>query len=271
MLVYLQLILLFVISFFIVKKIDIIIKTDSYKKKNNIKIPTKDNHFKQFFSHNNFLRTKENFLSKQGYPLNLNSIKYYFFKVFIALLFFSISLVNYSSGVIPILFLLIGYFIIDIYILFNKKSRNNEICSDLLNVVDSISLQLSADVSLKDSLKNQFENCKNKDFKKALIIFKTKYELSELNIDEALKDLKSKFDILEIDMFCSALSEYNKTGNIIEILENLSELLKRKYISLLKEKTTTKIVYITFRRCHSTIKYYSIDVLSFVHICRTRV
>jgi Flp pilus assembly protein TadB len=243
---FLQLVLFFVISFFIVKKIDIFIKTDKYKKKNNYKTSTKDNHFQNLISKISFLRTKENFLSKQGFPLKLNIAKYYTYKIFFALLFFSTSLLNYSSTILPLIFLISGYFLIDIYILLNKKSRDNEICIDLLNVVDSICLQLSADVSLKDAFKKQYENCKNRDFKKALIIFSTKYELSELNIDLAIKELKNRFDILEIDMFCSALCQYNKTGNIIEILENLTEILKNKYIRKLKETTNSKIILVTF-------------------------
>ena len=54
-----------------------------------------------------------------------------------------------------------------------------------------------------------------------MIEFSTCYELSELNIDLAINKLKQKFEILELDMFCNALSEYNKSGNIIEILDNL--------------------------------------------------
>ena len=56
-----------------------------------------------------------------------------------------------------------------------------------------------------------------KDFKKAILEFSMKYELSELNIDIALDELKNKFDILEINMFCNSLKEYNKVGDIIEI------------------------------------------------------
>ena len=129
--------------------------------------------------------------------------------------------------------------------MLNKKSRDSEICNDLLNVINSICLQVSAHVSLKDSLKKQYENCKNKDFKKAMIEFSTSYELSELNIDFAIHKLNNKFEILELDMFCNALSEYNKTGNIIEVLENLSESLGNKQIEKLKQITRNKVIYIT--------------------------
>ena len=118
---------------------------------------------------------------------------------------------------------LIGFSFLDLYIAINKKSRNGEICEDLLTVTDSICLELSSYVPLKESLKNQFKNCKNKDFRKAIMMFATKYELSELNIDEALNDLNNRFDILELDMFCNTIRQYTKVGNIIELLEKWKE------------------------------------------------
>ena len=78
------------------------------------------------------------------------------------------------------------------------------------------------------------------------MMFATKYELSELNINAALNDLNSRFDILEIDMFCNTIRQFNKVGNINELLNNLSSVLKNKYIDKLKEKTKTKVLYITF-------------------------
>ena len=128
----------------------------------------------------------------------------------------------------------------------HKKTRDNEICNDLMSVTNSIIMQLSSYVPLKDSLKNQYQNCRNKDFQKALMMLATKYELSELNIDVAIADLNAKFDILEVDMFCNTIRQYNKVGNIIELLENLSFVLKEKYIKHLKGKTREKVVYITF-------------------------
>ena len=47
-------------------------------------------------------------------------------------------------------------------------------------------------------------------------------------------------------MFCNSLKEYNKVGNIIEILENLSDTLKIKHMDKVKEDTRTKVLYITF-------------------------
>ncbi len=239
-------VLFFILSYLLITQYIIYKKTERYKKKNNLKLSTKAHFFKELFSKINFLKAKEDFLSKQGNPLNLNVSSYYLSKIALALFLFVIANTNYGSLLIAILFGAVGYFFVDTYIFINKKTRDGEVCTDLLNVTDSIILQLSAEVSLKESLKRQFENCKNKDFKKAMLEFSTQYELSELNINVAIEELKNKFDILEINMFCNVLREYNKVGNIIEILENLSEMLRVKYIEKLKSATRTKVLYITF-------------------------
>ena len=246
MLNFILLLLIFVSCYLLVNRFDVKLQLDKYKNKSNSLIQTKEIQFKNFISKINFIKTKEIFLSKQGYPLKLDSIRYYFIKIMLASLFFLAGCINYNSIFYAIILALMGFFVIDIYILLHQKNRNSEVCNDLYNVTNSICLQLSAHVSLKDSLKTQYENCKNKDFRKAMIEFSTCYELSELNIDLAIHNLKQKFEILELDMFCNALSEYNRSGNVIEVLENLADALSTKQIDKLKEITRSKIVYITF-------------------------
>lgn len=238
-------ILFLIISYIILKDILVQKQIDNYKKKNKLKIIPKEKFSKNILKKSNFLNSKDKLLSKQGYPLNLNAVTYYIAKILLASIFFLSASFNYNSVLLSIIFPIIGYFLIDMYIFINKKTRESAICEDLLNVTNSISLQLSANIPLKDSLKKQFEICKNKDFKKAMLEFSTNYELSELSIEKSLKILQDKFDITEINMFCNALSEYNKVGDITEVLENLTEILKTKYIEKLKETTKKKIVYIT--------------------------
>ena len=47
-------------------------------------------------------------------------------------------------------------------------------------------------------------------------------------------------------MFCNTMRQYLKIGNIVELLENLSSVLRYKYMDKLKEKTREKVLYITF-------------------------
>lgn len=239
-------VLFFVLSYLLVHSVSIKHQVDKFKKRNYIQVVAKENSIKKLFSKINFIKTKENFLYSQGYPLKLNGITYYITKVTLTLLLSLAGLINYHSYYAMLVLGLVGFFFLDIYIMTHKKTRDSEVCTDLLAITDSLSLQLASYVPLKDALKNQYENCKNKDFRRSIMMFATKYELSELNITSALNDLKSRFDILEVDMFCNTIEQYNKVGNIIELLENLSNTLRIKYMDKLKEKTRMKVIYITF-------------------------
>lgn len=239
-------VLFFVLSYLLVHSVSIKHQVDKFKKRNYIQVVAKENSIKKLFSKINFIKTKENFLYSQGYPLKLNGITYYITKVALTLLLSLAGLINYHSYYAMLVLGLVGFFFLDIYIMAHKKTRDSEVCTDLLAITDSLSLQLASYVPLKDALKNQYENCKNKDFRRSIMMFATKYELSELNITSALNDLKSRFDILEVDMFCNTIEQYNKVGNIIELLENLSNTLRIKYMDKLKEKTRMKVIYITF-------------------------
>lgn len=239
-------VLFFILSYLLVHSVSVKHQVDKFKKRNNIQVVAKENSIKKLFSKINFIKTKENFLYSQGYPLKLNGITYYITKIVLTLFLSLAGLINYNSYSAMLILGLIGFYFIDIYIMAHKKTRDSEVCTDLLSITDSLSLQLSSYVPLKDALKNQYENCKNKDFRKSIMMFATKYELSELNITSALNDLKSRFNILEVDMFCNTIEQYNKVGNIIELLENLSSTLRIKYMDKLKEKTRMKVIYITF-------------------------
>lgn len=239
-------VLFFVLSYLLVHSVSIKHQVDKFKKRNYIQIVAKENSIKKLFSKINFIKTKENFLYSQGYPLKLNGITYYITKIALTLLLSLAGLINYHSYYAMFVLGLVGFFFLDIYIMAHKKTRDSEVCTDLLSITNSLSLQLASYVPLKDALKNQYENCKNKDFRKSIMMFATKYELSELNITSALNDLKSRFNILEVDMFCNTIEQYNKVVNIIELLENLSDTLRIKYMDKLKEKTRMKVIYITF-------------------------
>ncbi len=74
-------VLIFILSYLLIFKIYVLIQSDKYKKKHTSIRITKADSIKTLISKINFLKAKENFLSKQGYPLKLNTISYYITKV----------------------------------------------------------------------------------------------------------------------------------------------------------------------------------------------
>jgi hypothetical protein len=184
-------------------------------------------------------------LRKQGNPLGLNAANYYLVKSSLFATCFALGLKNYDSVQAAFFLGLAGFFSINIYILFNGIIRNNAIIIDLLTVVDCLYLQMSAHVTLKDSLRGLNTVCKNPDLRKALVKLSAKYELTEYNIEEAADEFKESFNIVEIDMLSAAIKQQIKLGSSLDVLNNLSGILKDSYLNKLNLTTKIKILYIT--------------------------
>ena len=241
----LLMVLLFFLSFLWIDNVFQKKEVTKYQKRNNQLIFVNDFDFKTILKKFYFLKSKDEFLFRLGYPLKLNAISYYVCKFMLTILCFLSSKMNYDSILATTIFSFIGWFLLDGYLYLYQRSRDASVCAYLLNVVNSISLQLSANITLKDSLKKQFEICQNKDLKQAMLKFSTKYELSKLDLEDALKELKNSFQIVEMDMFCNTLSQYFKVTNMLEVLEHLSEALEEKQLRKIRDKTRSKILYIT--------------------------
>ncbi len=192
-----------------------------------------------------FLKRTNDMLRKQGNPLGLTVSSYYIVKSCMFMALFAAGIFNYTSFVMGVILGASGFLLIDVYIWLNRKLRDSQINNDLLNVVEALYLQMSAYVSLKEALRGLHEVCRNKDLKKALIRLSATYELSEMNIERAANQLKESFDLLEIDMFAAALQQQIVMGSSLEVLNNLSRILKENYLDKLNIKTKVKIIYIT--------------------------
>ncbi len=192
-----------------------------------------------------FLKRTDDMLRKQGNPLGLTVSSYYIVKSCMFMSLFAAGIFNYTSFVMGLILGVFGFILIDIYIWLNKRLRDSQINNDLLDVVETLYLQMSAYVSLKEALRGLHEVCRNKDFKKALIRLSATYELSEMNIERAANQLKESFDLIEIDMFAAALKQQIIMGSSLEVLNNLSRILKENYLDKLNIKTKVKILYIT--------------------------
>lgn len=245
MMSYLLLLLMLATCYQLAKRILLKVQLDKYQNKSQSFFQTKEIQFKHMISKFNLIKTKEIFLSKQGYPFHLDVIRYYSLKIIISSCCFLAGCMNYGSVIMAIFLAALGYFLLDLLLVFHKKTRDSEICQDLFRVTNSLCLQLSAQVSLQDSLSTQYEQCQNADFRKAMMEFATYYELSEFNMELAIRTLKQKFDLLELDLFGNALCEYHRSGHVLEILENLAETLKEKQMEQVKQITRNKVLYIT--------------------------
>jgi len=116
---------------------------------------------------------------------------------------------------------------------------------DLLNIIDTIYLQMASNIAIDKILKNAAKNCKNKLLKKSFINMSNVYEYTGYNIHMAIKEINEKINLPEIEMFCNGLVEQITLGENLMIFENLSNILTEKYLEKIKQNTKNKVLLIT--------------------------
>ncbi|MGE5329017.1 MAG: type II secretion system F family protein [Deltaproteobacteria bacterium] len=187
-----------------------------------------------------FIKAMDKKLIQQGNPLGLNGHVFYLIKILLFALCFVMGVRSYNSYFTAFIVGALGFFSLDLFIHVNGIIRNNSINNDLINAVDCLYLQMSASMTLGHALRGLHEVCENKDLKKEMIKLSSEYELSGHNIEKAAEEFKNAFNIIEIDLFASALKQQIFNGNSRDSLGNLSEILREGYIDRLNIRTKLK-------------------------------
>ena len=184
-------------------------------------------------------------LERLNNPYGLNIEKYLIIKFFLFIFFFIQTFLQSQSIIFSIIMALISFMLVDLLIYLYKNNQKKEIEKDLLNIVDNIYLQISSNIKIDKVLKSIYKDCTNKNLKNSFISLSNAYEYTGYNIQEAVKKIKYKFDTIEIEMLCNSLVEQIMLGQNLMSFENLSNILREKYIDNLKKSTNKKVILIT--------------------------
>ncbi len=212
---------------------------------------------------NSKISNKQRQLNNLGNPYGLNGKNFYVVKFLLLAIFLILSIINDLSYINILIVSIISFFLLDILIFLNKKSLYSNIQKDLSNIVDNVYLQLASNINMSKILRDISYVCKTKVFRDALVSMSNVYEYTGYNIQTAVLELKRKFDIVEVDMFCNALVEQTLLGDNIALFENLSNVLTQKNLEQIKLNTKKKIVFITMG---ITVTLLNISLLVFYPI-----
>lgn len=235
---------IFMLCYCVLVKVNAKINRDRYQTrygKKHVKAVKRNN---EWMKKIHFIKAADKKLYRQGNPLGVNGYTFYAIKTAMFILCFLSGMRSYHSFLMAAVIGILGYFSPDIFIYSNSILRNNAIRNDMLNAVDCLYLQMSANMTLEDALRGLHQVCENKDLKKEMIKLASEYELSGHNIEKAAEEFKDAFDVLEIELFASALKQQVINGNSQEALGNLSEILREGYIDRLNIRTRIKSLYI---------------------------
>lgn len=183
---------------------------------------------------------------KKYFPNVQNLTTYLMTKCTLLIVFCYLGAINYKSFFMAIVFGLAGFCLPDFMIKIQKDSEKKQIHIDLLNVVESLKVQMSSNIPLIIALKNLPDLCKNKKMKNALYDMYLEYELNGYSLISSLSKMRDKFKLLEMNIFLSSIEQQIKYGQALESYENLIVILKEKYIEYIENGTQNKMLIMTF-------------------------
>lgn len=207
--------------------------------------------------HKYFLKTSQN-LFYLGNPYGFTLIKFLLFKYVLSAIIFCLLMYRSSNILISISFYIVFLKLPDILVFLYKKVEGIKIINDISNIVQSLILSLSANMSFYESLKLSINNIENKRFKLEYGNFINEYILYNFNIIKALNEFEKKFDCYEFNMFLSILVQGEKEGELLENLENFSESLDLVYFRYLKYKSTQRIIFVSIATVISVLNSFFI-------------
>ncbi len=200
----------------------------------------------------------ESKLSNLNYPYKLNKKRYLIIKYLCSSVIFLISYINYKSIKVPLMLLIVIFFIPDYLIYSFVKKEKHILINELNGIVSSLILSLSSYSSLNQSLELAGKNITYKRFKDAYVMFVKTYVMNGFSLKNPAKTLMNKFKSYELTLFLTTLIQGENEGKFIESLERYKEVLEINYFKYLKRKAVTKSLYLTLVTVLSLINLVAI-------------
>lgn len=143
---------------------------------------------------------------------------------------------------------ILGYNAIDLYTIYLNKQDNEAIVDDVRIIMAAMRVQGSANVFITDIITECYYEIKNKRFKKALLELTGEIRAKQ-DINDAVDEMKNKFNNRYIDSLCTVIKQLLKSGrssNMIDYINKQMTALQREMITKEKRKTDTDKIVSTF-------------------------
>lgn len=120
---------------------------------------------------------------------------------------------------------IIGILLFKWYLHHRNKTDNEQMTPDIMMIYNILTSQIKGGVYMADALSECRQIVKNKRLKKALEEFHNKIYFQNTTVSEAIDDLESKFDNINISSLCMIVRQTEETGRSIDVLKDISKQL----------------------------------------------
>ena len=201
-------------------------------------------HFLSKFSKNSHLIHYANRYNQKGIVDSKDAVIFILNKLIIAVIFVGLIIVSFAIqgknlGIIGFLFsFVIGYYLYDIYMIWNKKKRSKKIKNDMLRAVIIMNNAFKAGKSTLQAV-----DIASRDLPKPISLeFRKIYQDMNYGIsaEVAFSRFSSRVSLDEANYIATSLTILNKTGgNIVAVFSSIERTLfdKKKLESDLKNST----------------------------------
>lgn len=189
---------------------------------------------------------------------NITVIQWYMYKLILGVLMYFIfyivtAVMELDYGfLISIAGLLLGFFILDIYVYLANKKSNDEMMADVMEMSRSVLYGARGGQYISDALSDAVLVVENKRLKKAMIKMKMGLAAKE-PIDGCLKNLEDHFNNAEISAFSTVVKNLIQTGELNEALKTLESNITREQsgvnkrrLVVLENKTMAYVMIVAF-------------------------
>lgn len=176
---------------------------------------------------------------------HINPAIYIVIKVMTTLLFIFVSLSFSNNIILAILFAILGFFLFDILLSFSNNNDNDEMLSDIKDVVDILKIQTNAGIHLSESLITCYRTVKNKRLKYELIELVNQIMLTN-DIETSIRRFNNRFENEYIDMICVMILQAQESGYSVQIMKDMSTQLSdlQKAINIKRQESLDRKVQI---------------------------
>lgn len=179
----------------------------------------------------------KNKLKKSGLRGEYAVLIYLFFNYCVPVLLFTgafiVNFPDFIRALVPAAALPLW---IQIGLIRRKKYLELRLQRSIYKIYKYLHNQISSGIKATDAIKTMYEVIDDREIKEILVLFAARFELT-LDCGSSLEELKSNFDLQEVETLCVALQQGIDTGGNREMLARQEELMFSKYFSYIQAET----------------------------------
>ena len=185
----------------------------------------------------NLLKRARDKMRKAGYKGEYAAIIYFFAKyVFSPAVFLAAFITNFPDIIRPAASAVLLNVVMESVISARKRQNSLRFQKYIYKIYKYLHNQVSSGIKPTDALKSAYEVTSDRELKEILIKLAARYELT-LDIDSALEEFRSNFDIHEAETLCIALKQGVETGDNKELLAKQEDIMFKKYFNYIQAET----------------------------------